>query len=216
MILEEMNSVIAYRCPCCGQGVISNVGVFALTAEKIALRCPCKRSELELIYTKDGKIRISVPCLFCPSPHVYTVSKAAFFKKELFTLECPYTGSGTVFIGELNHVKAELSRTELELLDVMNEHGVETFDPLRKKEPFTDKEIFDVIMYVIGELDEEGKIYCKCPKRDSENEEKDYDVAMTDDGILVSCPRCGASKLIPTDSHLAAHAFLYSDSLTLE
>lgn len=213
MILEGMNSVIAYRCPCCGQGVISNVGVFGLTAEKIALRCTCKRSELELVYTKDGKIRISVPCLFCPSPHVYTVSKAAFFNKELFTLECPYTGSGTVFIGELNHVKAELSRTELELLDVMNEHGVETFDPLRKKETFTDKEIFDVIMYVIGELDEEGRIYCKCPKGEQGHE---YEVSVTDDGILVSCPDCGASKLIPTDSHLAAHDFLYADSLTLE
>lgn len=211
MILQPNETVVAYRCPYCGKGVISNAGIFALTAEKISLRCPCKRSEATLTYTNSNKLEVTVPCLFCPSPHTYSVSKEAFINKELFTLECPYTGSGTVFIGELDHVRAELSRTELEILDVMEENGIESFEDIHKRNNMTDSQVYDIIMYVIGDLDDEGKIHCKC-----DSPSRDYDVSVTDDGILVKCAVCGASRLIPTDSYLAAHAFLYTDSLTLE
>ena len=211
MMIHPNEKVAAYRCPYCGKGVISNAGIFALTAEKISLKCPCKRSEATVTYTRGDKAEITVPCLFCPNPHTYSVSKSAFINKDLFTLECPYTGSGTVFIGELDHVRAELSRTELEILDVMEENGIESFESLHKKSNITDSQIYDIIMYVIGELDEEGKIYCNCNEPS-----KDYDVTVTDDGILVKCAVCGASAVIPTDSYLATHAFLYTDSITLK
>lgn len=211
MTIEPKNSVVAYRCPYCGSGVISNVGALSLTAEKISLRCHCKRSELEMEYTKDDKIKIKVPCVFCPNPHTYSVSKNALFSRELFTLSCPFTGSGTVFIGELNHVKAELSRTELELLDAMNENGIESFDDIHKKEEFTDRQIIDTIVYVIKELDEEGQIKCNCDEPSG-----DYDIEITNEGVSVRCNKCGASKLIPADSYVAAHSFIYTDSITLE
>jgi len=210
-MIELKETVVAYRCPYCGKGVISNEGVFALTAEKISLRCPCKRSEAIFTYEKNDMLKITVPCIFCPKPHVYSVSKSAFAGKELFTLECPYTGSGTVFAGKLDHVRAELDRTELEILNAMDEHGIESFENLHKKNNEIDSDVFDTIMYVIGELDEEGKIYCKC-----DSPSGDYEVSVTDDGILVRCTVCGASKVIPADSYLAAHAFLEVDSITLE
>ena len=47
-------------------------------------------------------------------------------------------------------------------------------------------------------------------------EESRYDADVTADGIRVSCRKCGASRIIPTDSRLGAHAFLNADSLTLE
>jgi len=37
-----------------------------------------------------------------------------------------------------------------------------------------------------------------------------------DDAIKVSCTKCGAQRVIPTDSMLSAHAFLHCDSLYLE
>ena len=45
---------------------------------------------------------------------------------------------------------------------------------------------------------------------------KQYDAEILDDGVLVTCRKCGASRLIPTDSNLGAHAFLNSDALYLE
>ena len=130
-------------------------------------------------------------------------------------MPCPYTGINVAVLGELNLVKAELARSELELLDLMEKSGVSDFSALRKAESgeLSDPQIDEIILYVIKELDEEGKIYCKCGEHERKRE---YDVEMQEDGILVTCKRCGASRLIPTDSHLGAYAFLNADELHLE
>ena len=41
-------------------------------------------------------------------------------------------------------------------------------------------------------------------------------VEITEGGVLVRCNKCGAQKLIATDSLIRAHDFLNCDSLTLE
>ena len=42
------------------------------------------------------------------------------------------------------------------------------------------------------------------------------DAEILNDGVKVTCRKCGASRLIPTDSRLGAHAFLNADALYLE
>ena len=56
MILGSRETCIAYRCPYCTQGIKSMVGVFALTADMLRLKCPCGESELSIVYTRDKKI----------------------------------------------------------------------------------------------------------------------------------------------------------------
>ena len=215
MILESKQTMLAYRCPHCGAGVMSLVGLFDLSSHMMKLKCDCGNSEMTAVYGKDDKIRLTVPCVVCPNPHHFTVSKSLFFGKELFALPCPYSNINLVMMGDSNEVKAELARGELELMDLMEKNGITDLAALRTEEEeiLTDPQIMDVILYVIHELDAEGKIYCGCPE--SENE-REYDVQLTSDGILVSCQKCGASRLIPTDSCLSAHAFLYTDALYLE
>ncbi len=214
MILDVKHTNIAYRCPNCGSGVISAVGLFSLSADMVKLKCSCGKSEMTVLYGKDGKLRLTVPCLFCPNPHQFTLSSNVFFKQELFSLPCPYTGINTAVLGELNKVKAELARSELELLDLMEKSGVTDFSALHaaEAEALTDPQIDEIVTYVIKELDAEGKISCKCGAGD----EREYDVEVRDDGILVKCRKCGASRLIPTDSRLSAYAFLNADELHLE
>ena len=53
-------------------------------------------------------------------------------------------------------------------------------------------------------------------KENAPEKEREYDVEITKDGILVTCTECGASRLIPTDGLLSAHAFLNCDALYLE
>ena len=53
-------------------------------------------------------------------------------------------------------------------------------------------------------------------KEEVPENEREYDVEITQDGILVTCKECGASRLIPTDGLLSAHAFLTCDALYLE
>ena len=229
MIITPKETTVAYRCPACGAGIMSAVGIFALSAEMIKLKCTCGQSEMKMVYTNEGQVRLSVPCMFCPSPHSFVVNKNVFFGKDLFSLQCPYSDINICFTGEMNRVKAELARTELELLDMLEENGITDFSSLHGDEKdLGDPQILDIVLFVIDDLDAEGKIFCRChtdpalqPASDTEypewNEEASrYEAEITDDGIKVTCRVCGASRVIPTDSMLSAHAFLNADSLHLD
>ena len=214
MVLDAKQTTVAYRCPHCGAGVMSVVGLFALSADMVKLKCTCGKSEMTVVYSKDKKVRLTVPCILCPNPHNFTVNSSVFFKNELFVLPCPLSDINVCMMGEQNQVKAELARTELELLDLLEEHGLESFDIFHGEQTLSDPQVLDIILLVIKELDAEGKIYCRCEK--SEDEENNYDVEMLPDGIKVTCAKCGATKTIAANSLIEAHAFLNADSLTLE
>lgn len=212
MVLENKQSTVAYRCPSCGSGVMSVVDAFRLSADMVKLKCTCGHSEMSMIKTKDGKVRFTVPCLLCPNPHTFTVSTSLFFGKDLFVLPCPYSNINVAMMGDMDHVKAELSRTELELLDLLEESGIDSFDALRGQGVFTDPQVMEIVTYMIKELDEEGKIKCNC----ADEESKNYDLEMTAEGLLITCPACGASKLISTASLIDAYEFINADELILE
>ena len=230
MVLNEKRTTVAYRCPDCGGGILSAVGLFNLSADMVKLKCTCGKSELKIIYNRDGTVRLTVPCLLCAQPHTFTVKSSLFFSDELFVLPCPYSDVNICFTGEMNRVKAELARTELELLDMLEENGITDFSALHGDEQdLGDPQILDIVLFVIDDLDAEGKIFCRChpdPALDNgapdtdygewNDEESRYEAEITDDGIRLTCRLCGASRVIPTDSMLSAHAFLNADSLHLE
>lgn len=212
MILENKQSTVAYRCPVCGSGVMSVVDAFKLSADMLKLKCDCGQSEMILVKTKDSKVRFTVPCMLCPTPHSFTVSTNLFFGKDLFVLPCPYSDINIAMMGETNHVKAELSRTELELLDLLEKSGIESFEALHGEQFLTDPQVLEIITYMVKELDDEGKIYCNCP----EGTEGDYELELVKEGLKLTCKNCGATKTISTSSLIDAHEFLNADSLTLE
>lgn len=214
MVLDPKQTTVAYRCPHCGAGIMSAIGLFALTADMIKLKCTCGKSEMSVVYSKDGKVRLTVPCILCAKPHTFTLNSSLFFGKDLFTMSCPYSDINIACIGETNQVKAELARGELELLDLMEKSGIKDFDTFHDdEEALTDPQILEIVMFVINDLDAEGKIYCKCDPTDNGRQ---YDAEVQENGVLVTCRKCGASRLIPTDSRLGAHAFLNADTLHLE
>ncbi len=233
MVLNEKRTTVAYRCPDCGAGVLSAVGLFKLSADMVKLKCTCGKSELKLVYNRDGTVRLTVPCLLCSTPHTFTVNSSLFFSEELFVLPCPYSDVNICFTGELNRVKAELARTELELLDLLEEHGITDFSALHGDErDLGDPQILDIVLFVIDDLDAEGKIFCRCHPDpamadadalaaaaaygERHEDESCYEATITEEGIKLTCRRCGACRIIPTDSMLSAHAFLNADSVHLE
>ena len=230
MVLNEKRTTVAYRCPACGGGILSAVGLFNLSADMVKLKCTCGGSELKIVYNRDGSVRLTVPCLICSQPHNFTVKSGLFFSDELFVLPCPYSDINICFTGEMNRVKAELARTELELLDMLEENGITDFSALHGDEQdLGDPQIRDIVLFVIDDLDAEGKIFCRChpdpaleggdsaeeyPEWDEDASR--YEAEITDEGIKLTCRVCGASRVIPADSMLSAHAFLNADSLHLE
>lgn len=215
MVLDAKQTTVAYRCPACGAGIMSAVDLFRLSADMVKLKCTCGASEMTVVSSKDGKVRLTVPCIACPNPHTFTLSSSLFFGKELFSLQCPYSDLTVACMGEVDQVKAELARSELELLDLMEQSGLGSMTELQQKneETLTDPQIREIVMFVINDLDAEGKIDCRCAPNDNG---RMYDADILDDGISVRCRKCGASRFIPTDSSLSAHAFLNADALHLE
>ena len=226
MVIDPKQTTVAYRCHQCGAGVISVVGLFNLSADMVKLKCTCGNSEMQIINRKDDDtVRMSIPCIFCNKPHSFNINKSLFFSKDIFLLPCPYSDINIGFVGETNQVKAELARTELELLDMLEENGIEDFKSLHGDErDLPDPQVLDVITYVVRDLDAEGKIYCNCypegreplPDGEMDREDSDFEIEVGEEGIKVCCAKCGASRTIPTDSMLTAHAFLNSDFLKLE
>ncbi len=210
MILEAKNTTVAYRCPECGAGIMSMVGVFSLSGNMFKLKCDCGGSEMEIRLQNDGNVRLTVPCLFCPSPHTFTVSKSLFFGRDIFLLPCPISGMDVGFIGTEADVRASLERTEAELKELLDENGLSDFDMFKPRDddPPFDPTVYDVVMFVIKDLQEAGEIHCSCG-------EGPYSIDIFDDCIRVSCESCGDFEDVPTDSPISANAFLHADRLNL-
>lgn len=216
MVLESKNTTIAYRCPVCGAGVMSMVGVFSLSANMFKLKCSCGGSHMDINVQSDGNIRLTVPCVFCPNPHVFTVSRSLFFGRDIFLLPCPIYGIDISFIGHEEDVSAELERTEAELREMLEANGISDINALlgdvnedeEDDDPLSDPQIYDIVMFVIKDLQEAGDIRCSCGNGP-------YSIDIFDDCIRVTCDECGDFEDVPTDSTIAANAFLHADHLEL-
>lgn len=212
MVLNQKETTVAYRCPECGASVMSLVGVFTLTADMIRLKCPCGRSELEIVYTKDKKVRLNVPCFLCPTPHSYLISSQMFFDRDLFALPCGYSGLDVCFVGHKDKVQAAMKAAEEELLELLGDTPFEKLASQRHGEgqaELTDPQVLDIVMYVIRDLADEGKILCSCP------DGGDYEAEILDDCIHVRCKQCGDNIDIPAGSLTAANDFLGCEELDL-
>ena len=212
MVLNQKETTVAYRCPECGASVMSMVGVFTLTADMIRLKCPCGQSELEIVYTRDKKVRLTVPCFLCPTPHSYLISSQMFFDRELFALPCGYSGLDICFVGQKDKVQEAMKAAEEELLELLGDTSFEQLSSQRHSgggQELTDPQVFDIVMYVIRDLADEGKILCSCP------DGGDYEAEILDDCIHVRCKQCGDSLDIPAGSLTAANDFLGCEELDL-
>lgn len=212
MILEQKQTTIAYRCPDCGQIVRSVVGVFSLSADMIKLKCPCGGSEMDIVYTKDKKVRLAVPCFICPAPHSYLISNAVFFEHDIFTLACTYSGMDICFIGKEDKVNEAIEQNDAELENLIGDaRNFESISDMRRDDKrLTDPQVLEIVMYVIKELEEEGAVHCRC------TDGGEYELQFGDESMFVVCKKCGAEAEIRTDSIDAAYAFLNADELVLE
>lgn len=217
MIIDVKNASVAYRCPHCGEGVVSVVGIFSLSGDMFKVKCSCGKSELT-VTRADDKIRLEVPCLLCPKPHYFTVNQSVFFSTDLFCLPCPYANYDTCFIGEHEKVLEALADSGEMLRGMLLDAGVENFDMLRQQDPdmsADDPIIDDIIRFMITDLAEEGSLHCGCKEGDVAR--YGYEFAPPDyESLRIYCSTCGYEKLIPMASTIQAQDFLETSSITLE
>lgn len=216
---DKKQTIIAYRCPHCGAGVMSAIDVFSLDSPMIKLKCSCRESEITLVKQNDGKINLTVPCIICPKPHSFVLDPTVLQNKDELLLPCPYSDMSACFIGDINYVRARLAQSELQILDLMEKNGIHDFSAFREAnmddgDDAIDSELTQSILFVLSELEAENKIYCKCKNAEFDNEKYGYEISS--EGVRVTCRDCGAERLIPTNNSLITHAFLDADALFLE
>ena len=216
MLLDKKEATIAYRCPFCGNTVTSVVGVFSLSGDMIKLRCSCKQSELTITYTPDRRMRLSVPCIACPRPHIFQIGQNTFFSREkgVFKLPCSYSGIDICFIGESGQVTDAVEKSNEEIMRMMEDAGLDDLSRIRDNEDVNierDPQVEEIVRLSVSMLNDSGLIKCECQN----NALADLDFALGDGDATIFCRECGASKRIPMHGISDAMAFLESDGLTL-
>lgn len=214
MVIEPKRRNIAYRCPECGGAVMGIVGRFALSAKLLRLKCTCgEGAPLDIGIATDNKIRLSVPCVFCKQNHSYTVSEGVFFDRELFLLNCPYSGMDIAFIGEESEIEEQLGRTEKEIRQLMMALEAEDLSDIQPTDMSDDEvppdpAVYDIIKFLIKDLEDGGQISCPCG-------DGEYDLRFTDGGIQVYCEKCGATYTFNATTPTMAEEYLSVDEIKL-
>jgi len=220
MIIDPKKTTVAYRCPVCGGGVMAPVGVFSLSGERMRLKCPCGSSAMNISKTRDGKVRLDTPCLACGTNHSCSISTNVFFTREIFSLPCSMSGLDICFFGHEDKVSSALSEQEKELRAMMMGEEEEDYTPELNEEDreellkaigkINDAEIYDIIKFILMELEEDGKITCGCKHGEGE-----YDVDCSNDKVKVFCSKCTRYKDYPISSVSDAEKFLQIDEINL-
>ena len=213
MVLNNIQTHIAYRCHRCGTAIYGFIGKFALKAGMVRLKCNDCDSALDVTVSSDGKLRLSVPCLFCGKNHHYTVSESIFFGRELFLLNCPYSNMDIAFIGEKERIDGEVIRTRNELtqlfadLEISDPREIQPED-LDDNDVLPDPAVYDALRFLVKELEADEKIDCPCHNGS-------YELRFCPEGVQVYCERCGAVYTFDTRAEHSYEDYLNLDSITL-
>ena len=213
MILKPRETRIAYFCPECASATVGIVGKFALSSNMVRLKCTCQKSSLDISVTNDGKIRLSVPCIFCKQNHSYVVSQSIFFERDIFILNCPYANMDIAFIGSEQKTTAEIERASSDLEKLIRSLELESYKDVQPgdatdDEFIPDATLYDTLRFVVKDLEEEGRISCPCKAGP-------YELRFTENGVEAYCESCGAKYLFPVKTASLSEEYLTLDSLTL-
>ncbi len=219
MNAQDKDTILAYRCPRCGAGVLSMPGIFSISGNLLKLKCGCGESELAIERRSNGKVRLTVPCIVCAKPHVFVLDSSSFAGRsagDVLRLPCPYTGIDLCFAGDKDSVQDAIQEANNALLALMREAGLEDIEQLHAGDEMLeareqDPQVADIVRYALRELDDEGKITCNCQN----NAIADYQFRLHDGKVTVWCEECGATLTLPLAGVTMAEDFLRRDSLVL-
>lgn len=200
MVLEPKQIVIAYRCPDCTATVKSHVGMFSLAGDMLRLKCTCGGSDVRITKTSDGKLRFTVPCIFCGQEHSFVISKSTLTSRDLFTVPCSYAGIDILFIGKEDSVNEAIDYSDEQLEELLGENDMDDIKSPRGDEAWGDAHLQDMVIFTLQELCEEGNITCKC------GSSGEYVCETTPDSVKIYCKKCGYSREISCEEgSLGAH-----------
>lgn len=183
--ISDKSCVIASRCPECGAIIADRINIFNLSGAQHNIKCKiCGKSTLSISMSADEKIRLSVPCLVCPHPHPYTLASTSFFTKDLFLLQCSYSGLDVCFIGQEEKVDEALRLSAKQLKELFDEQKTE-----EQSKNFLDADVMQEVMYSVEELAITNRIRCDCG-------EPNLAIVVDYDKVHISCKDCSCKTTL--------------------
>lgn len=204
---------IAYRCPECGTATVGLVSEFALNTSMMRLKCSCGGSSLDISLTREKKLKLSVPCVFCKENHNFTLSQEVFFFHDLFQLDCPYAAMDIGYIGRKKELDEAIEKGTEALNKLLSNTGCESIKELQpmeldEEDALPDAVVYDTIRLLVKDMEAEGTIDCPCHSGS-------YDLRYAPSGIQVFCPECGASHIFNCEAESATEDYLSLKELKL-
>ena len=205
---------IAYRCPDCATVTVGLVGSAESLGDLVRLKCECGKSALDIKKERDGRLHLSIPCVYCKDDHGYKVSADVLSRSEVTKLGCPFSGMDIAFIGDGEAIKPEIERSGEELARIIaafEGDDVKDIQPhdVGEAECPPDPAIYDTINFVVRDLESAGAVKCPC-------ESGRYGLRFTDTGMQVYCESCGASYDFHCMSASTAEEYLSISEIVLK
>lgn len=205
---------IAYRCPHCGTATVGFLGGLSAVSDMLRLRCGCGESSLDITNKKDGKLQLTVPCVYCKDNHAFVLQSDIILRNEKTMLSCPYSGMDIAFVGDEESISIELERSANELSRIMQSLEAEELRDIQPQDVDAedappDPGMFDSINFLVRDLESDGLVKCPCGK-------ERHELRFTDVGMQVYCPDCGASYDFYCKTVASAEEYLTFNEIILK
>ena len=205
---------IAYRCPDCGVATLGLLGALTSVSDMLRIKCECGGPALDVQKLRDGKIHLSIPCVYCKTQHGYVLHDDIASRGELTMLACPYSNMDIAFIGSDEDISPELTRTADELARVLVSLEAETLADIQPMDidedaALPEPQVFDAINFIVRDLEDAGNITCPCKNGK-------YELRFCEEGIQVFCENCGAAYTFYAKGASAAEEYLSLDAIELK
>lgn len=210
MILEPKRIMIAYRCPSCFDTVKSVVGAMNLSGAMFKLKCPCGGSELTIKNVENEKMRLTVPCVFCPHPHSHLVSRQMIMSRDLFTIPCSYAGIDICFFGTQEEVERAIDESDAEIGELADDEQLQGLRDLNENDRNGgDEHIGDLVTFVLGDMIEENDVTCNC------GNDGEYEIYRDVGSVTLKCKKCGCEKTFFCDNSPATTTLLDAEKIDI-
>ena len=181
-MLVNYSNRIAYICPYCGRLTEQNITLFNLPPSGAVFRCSesgCGEPVVSVVHKKD-KYVFEVLCTACDDRHKFTISRKAFWHKELLVLTCPQTTVDIMFAGSKDMITDELKKQN----ELYRQAEAEiSSSPMLS--------IYFEIIGAVNNIAKENRISCSGCNSES------FDIELIDQGVKITCRDCSADTVIP-------------------
>lgn len=170
---------------------------------------------------KGPKDKAVSPLYSSPKPAYLCTERKFFLLKKTFLPAVSVYRLGYMFYRKGRNGTKRRGKSDEALRELLEKAGAESLQSLRGETSDVetvssedDVQTFDIVNFILTELEEENKIHCKCPEGTSRTYKFDL-VGREHDTVLIYCDTCEASTAVKIGDPIAANAFLHIDELDL-